>query len=115
MVKIVGECTCSDPVGVCIMAATSNQPPPTQWSSCSHSDLASGFIYKSLDRCLKNEPKDTVADPVCGNGVREISEDCDCGSLEVTLVDCFLSKFFLPYKLNYISEFVCLVVKNESI
>ena len=61
------------------MAAVAGFPPPTNWSDCSLSDLNTGFTAHNTDRCLTNEPTMNVADPVCGNGVRESDEICDCG------------------------------------
>ena len=80
---LAGNCICNDPSGDCIMASVSGFPSPTQWSDCSRSDLSSGFTNRNLDRCLFNEPSMTVGDPVCGNGIRERDEICDCGSPEV--------------------------------
>ena len=87
--NFAGHCTCSDPTGMCVMTAVSAHPPPTHWSSCSISDLASGFKYKKLHRCLHNEPEAAAIEPVCGNGYREIGEVCDCGTSEVTISICF--------------------------
>ncbi len=58
----------------------------TSWSSCSVAFLNAGFeLSNPLNRCLDNEPSMTVADPVCGNSLREGNEVCDCGSsLECT-------------------------------
>ena len=54
---------------------------PNQWSSCSVNNLNEGFNSRiSLSRCLGNEPTMTVGDPVCGNGIQEENEACDCGS-----------------------------------
>ena len=82
----VGSCSCTDPSGVCIMAGSSGFPPPTEWSDCSRSDIQLGFNNFNLDRCLMNEPAMTVGDPVCGNGIRERDEICDCGSVEVSII-----------------------------
>ena len=61
------------------MAAVSRFPLPTRFSSCSTDDLNTGFS-NNLGRCLSNVPSMTVGDPVCGNGIREGNEVCDCGS-----------------------------------
>ena len=74
------QCTCDDPTTHCIMAAVSGEPFPTQWSSCSRDELNNGLNNLNLGQCLTNQPTMTVGDPICGNGIREGDEVCDCGS-----------------------------------
>ena len=79
------SCTCG--ASHCIMAAISRFPLPTLWSSCSVADL--GVLYgRNGDSCLFNTPTTQVGDPVCGNGIREGNELCDCGSPQECTDNC---------------------------
>ena len=59
----------------------------TSFSSCSISDLA-GFTASGGDTCLFNAPTTSVQDPVCGNGIKEAGEVCDCGSVAECTDSC---------------------------
>ena len=63
-----------------------NNPPQT-WSSCSVSTINSAFsrVSDNLARCLHNRPHpdDILGAPVCGDGILQGDEMCDCGSPQV--------------------------------
>ncbi|KAL8618034.1 hypothetical protein ACOMHN_021754 [Nucella lapillus] len=69
---------CSCPQDKCIMAATSGQFSPQHWSSCSQNALHEAFEL-GMDYCLRNPPATIFDGPVCGNGLVEEGEECDCG------------------------------------
>ncbi|KAL5471174.1 hypothetical protein EMCRGX_G029261 [Ephydatia muelleri] len=77
------NCTDSTTKNKCIMASVLSNPSPTHWSDCSSKDLMTGLnpTTKNLGRCLTNNPAMTVGSPVCGNGIQEGTEICDCGSV----------------------------------
>ena len=64
--------------------AFTNAPAPSRWSSCSRQSLERGLEDLQLGRCLTNEPLVTLGEPMCGNGIREREEVCDCGSVQVS-------------------------------
>eukprot|EP00731_Ephydatia_muelleri_P019725 Em0012g550a len=74
-----GTCTCNDANG-CIMGAVQGFIPPTKWSNCSLQFLSNGLNNANLGVCLTNDPAATVGAPVCGNGILEGNEICDCGT-----------------------------------
>jgi len=65
--------------------------PHTKWSQCSKQYLADSF-QKGVGACLKNIP-DITTDrntSVCGNGIVEADEQCDCGNLDKKVSDQML-------------------------
>lgn len=67
------------------MSATVTSPDPLMWSNCSIRELQQGLEIQGLGSCLTNDPVIVFTDPLCGNGIRETGEACDCGSQEVGL------------------------------
>ena len=65
------------------MSAVLSNTPPTRWSSCSTNYLNTGLTKTTVGSCLGNIPTMSVGNPVCGNGIREGNEICDCGTVQV--------------------------------
>ena len=61
------------------MASTAGFTPPDDWSQCSRDTLES-MVPKW--KCLDDTPQPELiyGEPVCGNGLLERGEDCDCGT-----------------------------------
>ncbi|XP_052899052.1 zinc metalloproteinase-disintegrin-like MTP8 [Anopheles moucheti] len=66
--------------GPCIMEAKLRDSAdiPNRWSSCSVDDLHES-LKRGLGACLKNKPSRLLVRAVCGNGLLEPGEQCDCG------------------------------------
>lgn len=73
-------CTFQPPSATqCIMAAVIATPYAQTFSNCSSAELKTGFT-QGLGSCLNNIPTKLFTNPICGNGIRESGEQCDCGS-----------------------------------
>ncbi|KAI5618512.1 zinc metalloproteinase-disintegrin-like brevilysin H2a isoform X2, partial [Silurus asotus] len=74
------SCVCSE--ASCIMTAALSYNIPQLFSSCSFNNFEQYLNTRNPD-CLLNKPqsKALIQPAVCGNGFREIGEDCDCGSV----------------------------------
>ncbi|XP_060762637.1 zinc metalloproteinase-disintegrin-like crotastatin [Neoarius graeffei] len=72
------SCVCSE--STCIMTAALSYQIPRHFSSCSINSFEQ-YLDSRSPQCLLNkpQPKDLVQAAVCGNGFREIGEECDCG------------------------------------
>uniref|UniRef100_A0A182YRH8 Disintegrin and metalloproteinase domain-containing protein 12 n=1 Tax=Anopheles stephensi TaxID=30069 RepID=A0A182YRH8_ANOST len=74
-----GGSRCPGP-GPCIMEAKLRDSAdiPNRWSTCSVDDLHES-LKRGLGACLKNKPTRLLVRAVCGNGLLEPGEQCDCG------------------------------------
>ena len=88
------SCQCSDGSHKCIMSAIISNDTPSKWSTCSEALLLS-LKEESSHSCLKDQPSADLlfGNPVCGNGIIEKGEDCDCGSQEC---NCCTNECKLP-------------------
>ncbi|XP_049628670.1 disintegrin and metalloproteinase domain-containing protein 2-like [Suncus etruscus] len=80
----INKCHCSGTVCIMNPEAIHSSGVKT-FSNCSLEDFAH-FISMPESNCLQNKPRLVSSDQqivvVCGNGLKEEGEDCDCGSEE---------------------------------
>ncbi|TSR04305.1 Disintegrin and metalloproteinase domain-containing protein 28 [Bagarius yarrelli] len=81
------SCVCSE--ASCVMTAALSYNIPQLFSSCSINNFET-YLNSRNPECLLNKPQSItlVQASVCGNGFREIGEDCDCGSVEECTNPC---------------------------
>jgi len=81
-------------------------PSPT-WSECSIGQLANAFQH-GLDICLNNVPQTIEPNILCGNGIVENDEQCDCGRSTEQVFDKTLKRFEPFMQFNSVMIPVCL-------
>ncbi|XP_048784080.1 disintegrin and metalloproteinase domain-containing protein 32-like [Lagopus muta] len=82
---------CRCPTHTCVMESKALHISGTKaFSSCSTADLEQ-FLRRDAGRCLLHSPQLRGSSPrrapICGNGVVEQGEQCDCGGTEACLKD----------------------------
>uniref|UniRef100_A0A8C2UL44 Disintegrin and metalloproteinase domain-containing protein 32-like n=2 Tax=Chinchilla lanigera TaxID=34839 RepID=A0A8C2UL44_CHILA len=85
------KCQCSEAICIMNLQAVQSSGMKT-FSSCSLKDFQS-FASNVGVRCLQNKPQ-MRSNPICGNGIKEGKEACDCG----TLLQCGLKSCCDPEK-----------------
>ncbi|XP_042750729.1 disintegrin and metalloproteinase domain-containing protein 32-like, partial [Lagopus leucura] len=83
--------SCRCPTHTCVMESRALHISGTKaFSSCSTADLEQ-FLRRDAGRCLLHSPQLRGSSPhrapICGNGVVEQGEQCDCGSTEACSKD----------------------------
>eukprot|EP00731_Ephydatia_muelleri_P022230 Em0014g821a len=75
-------CFCPDDQGCIMTTYSSRRAIKTLWSSCSYDEFDKLLSERKTLSCLKSDvPKTINAHAICGNGILEGSEKCDCGSV----------------------------------
>ncbi|KAI1305197.1 Disintegrin and metalloproteinase domain-containing protein 28 [Halotydeus destructor] len=71
-------CQCQE--SKCVMAPA--LPVSPYWSSCSRDLVLNGLSRPAKDRCLDSPPSRLSVVSICGNGLIEDGEQCDCSYLD---------------------------------
>ena len=87
--------SCYDANNPHIMDPSSSSTPPSSWTTCSKAWLTYYIedgnygYWSNVPACTENVPTDvwSGATAVCGDGVREAGEQCDCGAQDCADVD----------------------------
>ncbi|KAI1305198.1 Disintegrin and metalloproteinase domain-containing protein 28 [Halotydeus destructor] len=72
------DCKCLD--SSCVMAAAYEGKP--SWSSCSYDIALNHVSSSSMDECFSNPSRRESVVSICGNGLIEDGEQCDCPYLD---------------------------------
>ncbi|XP_055975139.1 ADAM DEC1 [Sorex fumeus] len=100
------------PSGSCVMSQYLSSKFPKDFSTISRSRFEK-YLLSHKPKCLLQAPipKNIMTEPVCGNKLLEVGEECDCGSLKECTSPCCEAKTCklkpgagCENSLNYIKE-----------
>ncbi|XP_056674979.1 ADAM DEC1 [Monodelphis domestica] len=77
------------PSGSCVMNQYLTSKFPKDFSESSHKHFKN-YLLSQKPMCLLQAPapEDIITNPVCGNKLQEVGEDCDCGTLKECTNPC---------------------------